>query len=274
MCRRACLRQLIAWALIAVVGVVLMMANIRYFSNFFSGPFLMGTSELDRVGNPAQSSQYFVRVTGARAIDLGLQQITVEKRGGTEVSRYVSATYYALDLGNKLLLVKSASGKPLDAEGELEIIPPDLNYQLFSAPEMEEFREVFYPFYLNTGSFRTAGYVTFSLWFIFLGLAAWKAVPIWRKLQNPSQHPVVKRVAQWGDPVQLSIEIEREFVSADVRRQDPWTLTHHYLIKTSFFGFDVLRFWGLLWAYKRASKRSVNFIPIGTGYSIVFICYG
>jgi hypothetical protein len=273
-CRRACVRQLVAWAVVAVVGIVLVAANLRYFTNFVTGPFVMGPSELARIVDPTQSPQYFARVSGTRAIDTGIQQITIRKQGDTEVSRSVSAGYYVLDLGEKLLIVKSASGQPLSVEGELARIPADLDHQLFDTPEMQSLRDRFYPFYLDAGSFRTAGYVTIALWLTFLGLAGWKVLPTWRKLQDLGSHPIVRRVASWGDPVQVSAEIKREWTSPGIRRHGSWTLTPSYLVKSSYFGFDVLRFWDLLWAYRRVTKRSVNFIPIGKNYHAVFICYG
>lgn len=275
MCRRACVRQLVAWAVVAVLGIVLVAANLRYFANFVAGPFVMGSSELARIVDPTQSPQYFARVSGTRAMDMGIQQITIRKRGGTEVSRSVSAGYYALDLGEKLLIVKSASGMPLSVEGELGRIPPDLDRQLFDTPEMQSLRDQFYPLYLDAaGSFRTAGYVAIALWLTFLGLAAWKAVPTWRQLRDLGSHPVVRRVASWGDPVQVSAEIETEWTSPGIRRHSSWTLTPSYIVESSYFGFNVLRFWDLLWAYKRVTKKSVNFIPTGKDYHAVFICYG
>jgi len=244
MCRRTCLWQLMTWVFVAVVGIVLMVANLRYFTNFLSGPFTMGVSELDSVKDPTQSSKYFVHVTGMQAIDLGIQQFSVNKRGETEVGRIPTAGFYALNMGGKILVVKTSSARPLSVEGELIPIPFDLDRLLFDTPEMEELRDRFYSFYLDTGSFRTMGYVSIVLWIAFLGVAGWKAVPVWRNLQNLSQHPIVKRIALWGDLVQLSIEIERESMSPDVRRQDSWILTQNYLIKSSHFSFAVphLRF--------------------------------
>ena len=51
-------------------------------------------------------------------------------------------------------------------------------------------------------------------------------------------------------------------------------ITDQFLIRSTFFSFDILRVADLLWAYKRITKHSVNFIPTGKTYDAVLICYG
>ena len=53
-----------------------------------------------------------------------------------------------------------------------------------------------------------------------------------------------------------------------------WLVTDKYLIRSTFFAFDLLRLSDLLWAYKRVTRHSVNFIPTGKTYVGVLACYG
>ena len=53
-----------------------------------------------------------------------------------------------------------------------------------------------------------------------------------------------------------------------------WVVTDQYLLRSTFFSFDVLRLSDLLWAYKKVTKHSVNFIPTGKTYDAVLACYG
>jgi len=235
---------------------------------------VVANSELDKISDPTQSPQYFVRVAGTRGIATGIQEITVRKRAGTEVGRSVSAEFYALDVGDKFLIVKSSSGQPLIVEGELAPMPADLAGDLFGTPETAALRPMFYPFYLDTGSFRAAGYATIVAWIVFLTLAAWKALPVWRRLSDLSKHPLVQRTVSWGDPIGVSAAIEQELGHPDVLKRGSWRLTPNYLVNSSFFSFDALRWWDLLWAYKQVTKHSVNFIPTGKTYATIFICYG
>jgi hypothetical protein len=275
MCRRSGIRQLAAWGLALAAALMLAALNARYLTNFASGPFPIGAAELERLGNPAEAPQYFARVSGSRTVDTGIQQITVEKRGGSEVGRSVSAVYYALEVGDRFLIVKSPSGQPTVVEGELAPMPADLDQNLFDTPEMRATRHRFYPFYMDaTSSFRFPGYCAIAAGLVFILLLWRKALPAWRRLHDPSSHPVVARVASWGDPIGLAVAIEREYRGRPFLRSGAWTLTDRYLIRASFFAFDVLRFSDLLWAYKRVTKKSVNFVPTGTDYNGILVCYG
>jgi len=107
MCRRSCIRQLFGWAmaLALAAGLVFGAFNVRYVRNFINGPFPIGTAELDRVVDPTKAPEYFVRVSGTQAFDTGIRQITTTERGGVEESRRVSAEYYALQVGDRFLIV-------------------------------------------------------------------------------------------------------------------------------------------------------------------------
>ncbi|HEU5180433.1 MAG TPA: DUF6709 family protein [Candidatus Polarisedimenticolia bacterium] len=274
MCRRESLHQMVPWALVAVSGLALILANARYFINFIGGPFPVSPADLGAVPDPTQSLKYFVRVSGDHAVDTGIQEITVETHGGVKIPRGITASYYALDLGGKLLIVKSVSGQPLIVEGKLAHLPRSLETQLFATAEARSMRDHVYPFYLDaSGHFRSAGWLVIVLCHAFVGLAAWKVFPIWRRWQNPATHPVMQQAASWGDPAQISAEIENELQAAGGLRAYR-IFTRSYMIEASFFRFNVLRFRDLVWAYKRVIKKRVNFVPSGTDYHALFICYG
>jgi hypothetical protein len=260
--------------MVAVLGLLLVTANARYFRNFVQGPLEIEGSDLDRIGDPAKAPRYFVHVTGTKAIPTGIQEIAVRKEAGTELGRAISAEYYALVVGSKLLIVKSPSGQPLTVEGELASMPARLKGSLFGTVETASLRSRFYPFFLDRSSFRDAGYRTIVAWAAFLALAAWKALPLWRTLSDLSKHPLVQRTASWGDPIGVSLEIEEELGHPGVLRRGTWCLTTNYLVNASFFSIDVLRWWDLLWAYKLVTKHSVNFVPTSKTYATILVCYG
>ncbi len=52
------------------------------------------------------------------------------------------------------------------------------------------------------------------------------------------------------------------------------SITDNFMVVNSFFSFDLLRLQDLLWAYRKITKHSVNFIPAGTTQAAVLICYG
>src|SRR5262249_8395936 len=91
--------------------------------------------------------------------------------------------------------------------------------------------------------------------------------------QEPSSHPAARRLAAWGDPILISADAEHEVRSPRLK-SGGWRLTEKYLIRTTFFTFDLHRFDDLLWSYKKVTQHRVNFIPTGKTYQAAFVCQG
>ncbi len=273
MVRVRSLRCIVAWALALGCIVLFAFAEQRYLSNFIGGPFNLASSDLDSIRDVSGTSRYFARVTGTKAVDTGIEEITVHKRGGVEVSRSVSGTYYALVVGNKLLVVKGTVSMPTTVEGALTVMPGALERQLFGTREMQAIHDRFYPFYLDDQSFRFPGYCAIAGALLFAFLFVKHGFSAWRHLQDPVSHPVVKRIASWGNLTVIAVEAERE-ARSPYYKGDGWLLTDTYLIQSSFFTFDLLRFSDLLWAYKRVTSHYYYFIPTGKTYGVVLSCYG
>jgi len=275
MCRAKYRNQVIAWGLTAALAIAIGFANTRYVGNFVRGPFNIGAADLAQVGDVTTTPHYFVKVAGTKAMDTGLQEVSVETENGVEKSRSVTANYYALEVGDRLLVVKSPGAAMRVAQGTLTPLSEDLDHNLFSSPEMQAARSHFYPFYLDAAaSFRAGGYWGIAIGLVLLALLAWKARPAWRGLQDPGSHPLAVRVGKWGSPVDTSGAIEREWRAPGNTRMGRWTVTPRYLIQSALFRFNVLRFEDLLWAYKKVTKHSVNFIPTGKTYQAIVHAYG
>src|SRR5258708_20353138 len=64
-------------------------------------------------------------------METGVQEVRVETESGVEKSRTVTTNYYALEVGNRLLVVKSTGGTMRVAAGALAPMSPDLECNLF-----------------------------------------------------------------------------------------------------------------------------------------------
>lgn len=274
MCRRSCVRQLLAWGGAAGVLLLMVAANTSYIRGFVGGPRGVSAADLENLRDPDGSAGFFVRVDGSETFDTGVQEVSVKTRYGQEASRSVSSRFYALQVGRRFLFVKTSGGQEHVVAGRLAPIPADFEQQFFAAPENQAHRDQFYPFYLNVSSFRTPGYWAIGLGLAFLALLAWQAPRKWRQLRNLASHPVMARVAAWGDALSISAAVERECGAPDAPRAGGWTLTDRYLVRRSFFGFDVLRFEDLLWAYQRVTRHWYGFIPTGKSHAVLMVCYG
>lgn len=255
-CRRACGRQLAGWAVALALLVTIAAVNRRYLLNFFVGPFAMDGTTLSTIGDPAKAPKYFVRVSPSQVIDAGIPEY--------------DGRYWAAQIGDRFLLVR-AKAKPLSrVTGELKVLPQYLSDDIFhSGPGGPAMQRMLYAVYLDTEGFRKEGYILLGLAAVFLCLMYLFVQPPLRYMQNIMQHPVLQRVAQWGDVASISAQVERALKEAVRFRSMGTALTDDYAVTQTYFRFDVLRMQDLLWAYKKATKKRVNHLPAGTAYDAI-----
>jgi hypothetical protein len=89
-----------------------------------------------------------------------------------------------------------------------------------------------------------------------------------KRTDSPEKHPLAKAIAQYGPIYSLVPQIDAEVAAGSayllgVRMTDNW------LISCTITKSTVMRRDEIVWAYKKRTKHSVNFIPTGTTYSSV-----
>jgi hypothetical protein len=274
--RAASLRRVVAWGVALVGGLLLATSDRRYIDNFLHGPFTLGAADLDAIADVTTTPRYYARVTGSRVIDTGLREYSVSTTAGVETNRSESGGYYALVVGDKFLIFKTGTSADAAnvAEGRLVPWPSELENEMFGSKEMQALRSRFYPFYVQNGSFHVVGYWVIAGALVLAGLLLWKGVPAWRHWRDQSSHPLLARTRSWGDPLGVAVEAEREFENPHLTGGNGWRVGDTYLLRSTLFRFDVLRLHDLLWAYKKVTKHSVNFIPTGKTYEAILSCYG
>lgn len=273
--RAASVRRVVAWGLALVGSILLFTSDRRYIDNFLHGPFTLAAADLDTISDATTTPRYYARVTGTRVIDTGLREYAVTTSAGVEKSRSEAGTYYALAVDDKFLIFKSREDPSTVVEGRLAPWPSELESEMFDSKEMKELRPRFYSFYVQDGSFQITAYWMIAGALLLIVLLVWKGRPAWRYARDPSAHPLVARTAAWvrGDPMVVAVEAEREFDAPRFKGGHGWRVGDKYLVRSTFFTFDVLRFHDLLWAYKKVTKHSVNFIPTGKTYEAILACY-
>lgn len=273
--RAASLGRVVAWGLSFVGAAIIATSDRRYLSNFLHGPFDLGAAELDSIHDITTTPRYFVRVSGSKIIDTGIRQYTVHTSGGVETSRSEYGAFYALVVGEKFLIAKT--GAPSGAnvvEGELAPWPAELRDQVLESKEMRAVLQRFYPFYVSDESFRATGYLLIALAVVFTFFFVRNAVPAWQHFRDPATHPLLERVRSWGNSLAVAAEVEPEFRSPRYKGGNGWRVGEKYLIQSKLFVFDVLRLQDLLWAYKKVTRHSINFIPTGKTYEAILACHG
>jgi hypothetical protein len=263
--RQRSLRQVILFLLVTGVVVSLYALNAPYWRAFFHGPAVLETSGLATAAtaadNYAEIPTPLATVTGDEVLSTGVQEVTTYEG----LISHVSAGYYALRVGDKILIVKSPKPPTTTVIGSLGSMPYELKTQLFSGDVDPAVKAQVYPLLLDT-KYRESGFMAI-FWGMLVeaifGFSAWRSL---MRLIGSREHPAITRAKAWGDLVVTSGAMELELQSAVKCKSKGWTLTENYAVRRTLLSFDVFWMENLLWVHKKATKRSVSFIPIGTRY--------
>jgi hypothetical protein len=273
---RRCNRNLLitgAFIVLALLGLAAF--NNRYFYNFFLGPFAVDGSTLATTANPVAGSKYFVAIKGDQVIETGFQQVQkrVDKYTREVKSETVTADYVALGVGGRLLLVKTPVGHTgTEFTGALVEIPEDINSQFISevGRKRQEMRGVFLPVMLDATDFRWSGYLGLGIGVPLLAFGVWSLAKAGKRMANHDAHPIIKSLARFGLPRNVVTTIDEEAKNgAQTASIDSLTLTPSWLLYATRYSLAVLRCDEVIWAYKKVTKHSVNFIPTGKTYAVI-----
>ncbi|MGD0482068.1 MAG: DUF6709 family protein [Terracidiphilus sp.] len=265
--RQKSIGQVVLFLVVTAIVAWIFAANSAYLKVFFKGPPPATAADLDAAQNADSSNQPiatpYVTITGDKVLNTGVQEVTTYEG----IIKNVSAGYYAVEVGNRILIVKSGKTPSTTVSGELGSMPFDLKSDLFPPGTDAADEAVFYPLLLDT-NYRESGWAG-AFWALLAeALFGFFAFRSWRRLSGQVDYPAVTRAKAWGDIAVTSAEVERELETAVKAKGSGWTLTQNYAVKNARLSFDLYRLDNLVWAYKKAIKRRVYyFIPAGTTYA-------
>jgi len=269
--RQKSIGQVVLFLVVTAIVVWICVENSAYLKVFFKEPPPATAAALDAAENADNNNQPiatpYMTITGDKVLNTGVQEVTTYDG----IIKNVSAGYYALEVANRILIVKSSRTPSTTVGGELGSMPLDLKSNLFSPGTDPADEAVFYPLLLDT-NYRESGWVG-AFWALLAeALFGFLAFRSWRRLSGQVEHPAVTRANAWGDIAVTSAEVERELETAVKAKGGGWTLTQNYAVKNARLNFNLFRLDNLVWVYKKAIKRRVNFIiPAGTTHAAVLI---
>jgi hypothetical protein len=264
--RRSNRNQLILCAVGAFLLVGLAALNIRYFYNFFFGPFPADRQMLLAATDVGTLRQYFVKISGDQVLDTGAQEVSRNTKTGSE---RVTASFMALLLDDQFLIVKAPDDKETTTfTGYLEAMPSDVRTEIIADIEREvpEVRGAFLPYMLNTESFRGTGYVALGLGIPLFGLCLWGLARAIRRTNDPSTHPILRALGRFGPPDYVASQIDAEMI-ATTSKVGGVHLTPNWLVHAGSANLSATRIEDVVWAYKQVTQHRTNGIPTGKTYA-------
>jgi hypothetical protein len=267
--------------LAALLGFTLL--NGRYLVNFILGPFQGDKQTLASLKPGQEPFDYFLTVKGQPAREPLCEETkrTVDKHTKEVRSETHVADFIIVPVGQRSLVVK-VPGKmdPAQTEftGSLAPLPGQISSSLqeHAAKMRAEAGDFIYPYMLDTTGFRGPGYWGLAIGLPFYVLAWWNIIRAIRRMGRCERHPIVQRLARYGTPAEVAQSIDAQVKDrANVLMRHGFISTPAWLLRPTTFGLDTLHVFDLVWAYKKVTKHSVNFIPTGTtSASVICTRYG
>jgi hypothetical protein len=258
---------------------------VRYWRNFFAGPLDASPEVILGVKEPDSLNRYYVRLSGVKATDLGLQDVDqeVDKSTGAVTSETIEATYFIVPMGGRILLVKSPTPtKQTEYKGALVNIPEDTRNRI--AKEMEKdnqnFSDVFLPFMLDASDFTSWGYGALAASALLIVGAVFLMVKSARRTRDPASSPIVKSLARYGDqPETVAAEIDADVAQHGFKPPTyaSWlpgkgslTISNSWILKPELFDLKIMNLKDLLWIYEKVTTRRMYFVvPISKRSSVI-----
>ncbi len=259
--------------LVVVLGVL----NVRYFYNFFLGPFDADPDGLITLPSASDPQNYWVNISGEELLNTGIQYVTTHESG----SETVESSYYALVLGERLLLVKLEGNLVADTldphlSGWLANISAEEKTEILQAMETEVpgLTEAFLPYKLNTGNFRTGGILGMIAGAVVVGLSLWGLLLVIRRTSDPASHPVLKALARFGPLDFVTSRIDAE-MNGEHQKIGKLNLTNSWVIYEDRTHLNATRYEDVTWIYKHVTTQRYYGIPVSKTYTtLVFDRYG
>lgn len=249
-------------------------AGWQYYANFALGCRSIDAAELSSLTSPTQHFRNFVTVRGSKSVPSGYQDIVQKVDESSHVvSTETKDEYILLKVGERIVLVKAPNGsQALEFSGELvpttDAVKTDLITQI--ATSRPDLAAMILPFTLDTTDYRTQGYWALGIGVPLFLLCCWNLSKVLKRNAEPQLAPIWKQVSVYGNPEQLSSQIGTELLAPQTNYK-ALRLSQSWLLRKKLFSTWVSPLHDIVWAYKKVTKRSVNFIPTGKSYTAIII---
>ncbi len=233
--------------LIALIGGAL---AINAYRNLFSGPFVTEADAIAEIEDVEAVSDYYIRFEADDAIDTGWYEVST--RNGVETSRRY---YGAFEVDRKYVLFETPSDPAetdLNVTGWLVPMPSDVRDEVLADIIRQEPRleDDFLPFMIQTGDFNlNVGAGLAAVVVIALG-AIIGLVITFQRMGNPAAHPILKNLARFGEPEQVSQQIMTE-MDGQKETIGKFNLTRTWAVNLGKSSLDVAKVNDVVWMYKK-----------------------
>jgi DnaJ-class molecular chaperone len=262
-----------------LIGIALLLglgcSQYRYLYNCFLGAQKINTEQLLNLKHADRIDREFVTFTSSKIIDTGIAKVIINQKTNVETvdSKYAVAM---LDRG-RAILVKTYPQDDLQKftlTGKLLKTPVDIQEEvtdrlLETRPNL---KDKILPVMLESMNYKSS---LDGLLFILasgLGLCSWNLFKSKIRTNNPRKHPMYRSLTRYGDGDLLACNIDHEIkdrYNSQELAGNTLFITPSWLLFTQTYNLQIVKLDRLMWAFKKVTNHSINFIPTGKTYTIV-----
>jgi hypothetical protein len=176
-------------------------------------------------------------------------------------------------VGERIVLVKAPNNsEALEFSGQLVPTTEAVKTELIAplASSSPDIAAMILPFTLDATDYRTQGYWALGVGVPLFLLCCWNFSKVLKRSAEPQQAPIWKQVSIYGNAEQLSSQIGSELLAPHDNYKG-LRLTQSWLIRKRLFSTWVSPLNDMVWAYKKVTRHSVNFIPTGKSYAAIIV---
>lgn len=250
--RSAAILNVLVWgAVLLVSGLFWGLFLVDFVPRAVLGPQQVGPEQLDSV---SWGSGRLVIVEASDVVPLGSEK----------VGKYSYVHYFGLNVGERLLLVRSDSESVAAGTltGVARSLPSDLQAKAALNPHLVNGL-------LDVSTDRFSGWYHLFWGLLVLGFA----IAVWTSIGHalkPSSHPAYELLTRDGQHAQHAVEaLEREIEQQGVHVGPLW-LSPHWVVRSSAMAFDLFRLEQLVWAYKKITEhKKLGVITVSRDVEVV-----
>jgi hypothetical protein len=253
-----------------VIALALCAWGAKTFINLKQGPAKFDEAQLLAMDSPNLQMRDFISVEGQKTVSTGITAIEKTSRNGVVESQRTTGEYMAMIVGSHILVVKAKPGETRQSyTGAITSLPEDLKKAIFSDMADPKLQAATLPMMLDAkdsyGEDLILGYIVVGA----LALPGfWMLIQSKRRAEVPERHPICKALSQYGPLYSVVPQIDAD-VAAGCATFNSVTFSRDWIISCWVTQAAVMRRDEVIWAYKKRTKHSVNFIPTGSSYSLV-----
>jgi hypothetical protein len=273
-------RRLYFGYILLILSGLIFLWQLKYISNLFSGPRpIVGEAlESELLSGNIKSVNINLRLPRDSVFQTGYTNVTkkIDKYTNKVESQTTDSEYYITLIGKHILVLESTPDKLPSGHFSGVIIPlqSDLRRKLIddfnSTQGLAGWGDYIFPFTLSNKSM-----LEFSGFWVFLigiGLLCWGAILVYRRTTDIEDNKhyayrIAKTAGYYSiDSLSADYIISRQAGMVEIGK---YHLCNQFLFANRFFSFKIYPLSQMIWAYKKVTKKSINFIPMGVDHTLV-----